>query len=180
MSVKHKNAWQDGKQRREAIEKAIRQAGNPVSASSLAARFGVSRQIIVGDVSLLRASGVKIHATPRGYLSGEAPAGFPYIRTIVCKHSKGALKEELYTIVDGGGICLDVSIDHEIYGLLVGELNICSRYDADIFADRCGDVALPLSTLSGGVHAHRIACRDEKSFDLIVQNLTEKGILLDS
>lgn len=47
--------------------------GGPVSASVLAARFSVSRQIIVGDIALLRAGGLDIAATPRGYLLPRPP-----------------------------------------------------------------------------------------------------------
>ena len=55
-------------ERRQAVLKVIEESENPVSAASLAARFSVSRQIIVGDVALLRAAGAEISATPRGYL----------------------------------------------------------------------------------------------------------------
>ena len=36
--------------------------------SALAETFGVSRQVIVTDIALLRAGGASINATPRGYL----------------------------------------------------------------------------------------------------------------
>ena len=44
----------------------LRTAEYPVSAASLASGLSVSRQIIVGDIALLRAAGEKITATPRG------------------------------------------------------------------------------------------------------------------
>ena len=56
------------KQRRNEISNILSTSTEPVSAASLAQRFNVSRQIIVGDVALLRASGINIIATPRGYL----------------------------------------------------------------------------------------------------------------
>ena len=52
--------------RRQAILDRLRTADRPVSASSLAAELNVSRQIIVGDIALLRAGGAEISATPRG------------------------------------------------------------------------------------------------------------------
>ncbi|MER2026011.1 MAG: HTH domain-containing protein [Lachnospiraceae bacterium] len=52
--------------RRQNIIEALRSSSGPVSAGRLAAMFGVSRQIIVGDIALLRASGTDITATPRG------------------------------------------------------------------------------------------------------------------
>ena len=42
-------------QRRERILTRLNSAGAPLSASTLAAELGVSRQIVVGDVALLRA-----------------------------------------------------------------------------------------------------------------------------
>ena len=47
-------------QRRECILTRLSGAQNPVSASALAAELGVSRQIVVGDVALLRAGGAQI------------------------------------------------------------------------------------------------------------------------
>ena len=58
----------DASQRREQILAILRSSSEPVSAASLAAAVHVSRQIIVGDIALLRAAGTEIHATPRGYL----------------------------------------------------------------------------------------------------------------
>ena len=46
--------------RKEKIIKTIKKSDKPISASKLAAQFGVSRQIIVGDVALFRASGYDI------------------------------------------------------------------------------------------------------------------------
>ena len=51
-------------QRRERILTRLNSAGAPLSASTLAAELGVSRQIVVGDVALLRAGGAQIDATP--------------------------------------------------------------------------------------------------------------------
>ncbi len=55
-------------QRRDAIRDVLTQAAGPVSATALAGRFGVSRQLIVGDIALLRAGGAAIEATARGYV----------------------------------------------------------------------------------------------------------------
>ena len=55
-------------QRRAHILDYLRAAQAPLSATALAQRLSVSRQIIVGDVALLRASGEGVTATPRGYV----------------------------------------------------------------------------------------------------------------
>ena len=72
-------------QRRESILKRLSGAEAPVSASALAALLGVSRQIVVGDVALLRAGGAQIDATPRGYQLHPAEKGYTAI--LACVHS---------------------------------------------------------------------------------------------
>ena len=54
------------KERREQIYRQLTTA--PVSATALAKQFAVSRQVIVGDIALLRAEGCSITATARGYI----------------------------------------------------------------------------------------------------------------
>ena len=55
-------------ERREQILSLLSEnRGVTLSASALAAKFGVSRQIIVGDIALMRAGGVDIVSTARGY-----------------------------------------------------------------------------------------------------------------
>ena len=71
-------------QRRERILTRLNSAGAPLSASTLAAELGVSRQIVVGDVALLRAGGAQIDATPRGYQLHPAEKGYTGI--LACVH----------------------------------------------------------------------------------------------
>ena len=56
-------------QRRSRISARLHEAHQPISATDLAKELGVSRQIIVGDVALLRAAGQAITATARGYVT---------------------------------------------------------------------------------------------------------------
>lgn len=55
----------DAAARRAAILSVLERADHPVSAAALAREFSVSRQIIVGDVALLRAGGCPSQL-PRG------------------------------------------------------------------------------------------------------------------
>ena len=105
-------------ERRRQISARLCRAGNPVSAAALAQEFSVSRQIIVGDVALLRASGADITATPRGYLLGHAGTGL--VRTAACSHTPEDMGRELYAIVDAGCEVLDVIVEHPVYGQLAG------------------------------------------------------------
>ncbi|MCR1842645.1 HTH domain-containing protein [Murimonas intestini] len=57
-----------GSQRREQIMTLLSKSGVPVTGRELAGHFGVSRQVIVQDIALLRASGKEILSTTTGYL----------------------------------------------------------------------------------------------------------------
>ena len=119
-------------QRRECILTRLSGAQNPVSASALAAELGVSRQIVVGDVALLRAGGAQIDATPRGYQLHPAEKGYTGI--LACVHrTEDEMRRELYTIVDQGGVAVDVAVENSLYGEIRANLNLASRYDVDTF-----------------------------------------------
>lgn len=161
-------------ERREKIIEAISASEKPLSASTLAAMFHVSRQIIVGDVALLRAKGIDIVATPRGYMLEEK--SHPLEKKIAVVHGRAQLQEELYTIVDYGCTAVDVIVEHPIYGELVGQLHLSSRYDVDRFLESIR-ASEPLSQLTHGVHLHTIRYPDENAFAQMKEALREKGIL---
>ena len=119
-------------QRRERILTRLNSAGAPLSASTLAAELGVSRQIVVGDVALLRAGGAQIDATPRGYQLHPAEKGYTGI--LACVHrTQEEMRRELYTVVDQGGTVVDVAVENSLYGEIRATLNLCNRYDVDNF-----------------------------------------------
>ncbi|MBW7571399.1 transcription repressor NadR [Caproiciproducens faecalis] len=169
----------DAAQRRQAILELLKQSTQPVSAGTIANRFQVSRQVIVGDVALLRAGNSAISATPRGYILADgAMESNQLTRTIACRHSRENLAEELYTIVDNGCGLIDVIVEHAVYGQISGQLHIFSRYDADCFLEKLSkDHASPLCDLTGGVHLHTISCRSEEAYQRVLAALKEKGIL---
>ncbi len=167
-------------ERRNAILSALITAGSPLTASSLASMFDVSRQIIVGDISILRAGGHYIEATSRGYIMGDDRATFPFVGTIVCKHDSTQVAEELNAVVDCGATCIDVTIDHAIYGELTGKLDISTKFDVRLFAERMSGEDKPLSTLSGGLHMHKIGCQSAEDFENVCEALRQKGILLEA
>ena len=168
----------DAAARRETIRQILSQTGRPISAAALAARLGVSRQIIVGDVALLRASGTDIAATPRGYVLRHAVRGL--VRTVACCHTAEGMEAELTAVVDLGCAVLDVIVEHPIYGELTGTLELRSRYDVQQFIARCQEAdAAPLSLLTEGIHLHTLACPDEARYRSVLSALREQGILLE-
>lgn len=164
--------------RRQAILDRLRTADRPVSASALAAGLNVSRQIIVGDIALLRAGGAEISATPRGYVLPRATDGIT--RTIACRHTLAQTGQELDILVDNGCTVLDVIVEHPVYGQLTGQLQISSRYDVQQFLARIRDSdAAPLSMLTGGLHLHTLCCPNEDAYTRACAALKAAGLLLD-
>ena len=117
----------NGEIRRSEILQKLQTSGRAISGSALAKTFGVSRQVIVQDIALLRAQGIHITPTNRGYLlersTGRATRVFKVI------HTEEEVEDELTRIVDLGGTIKDVFIYHRVYGVVRGELNIRSRLD---------------------------------------------------
>lgn len=168
----------DAVQRRAALSDYLSQAAGPVSASVLAARFSVSRQIIVGDIALLRAGGLDIAATPRGYLLPRPTPGLT--RQLACVHRPEDMGRELELMVDNGCTVLDVIVEHPVYGQLTGQLQISSRYDVEQFLARVqAHDAAPLSMLTGGIHLHTLRCPDEAACERACAALKAAGLLLD-
>lgn len=164
--------------RRQAILDRLRTADRPVSASALAAGLNVSRQIIVGDIALLRAGGAEISATPRGYVLPRATDGIT--RTIACRHTLAQTGQELDILVDNDCTVLDVIVEHPVYGQLTGQLQISSRYDVEQFLARIRDSdAAPLSMLTGGLHLHTLCCPNEDAYTRACAALKAAGLLLD-
>lgn len=167
-------------QRRQAILEILSHSDLPISASQLASRFQVSRQIIVGDIALLRASNHDILSTPKGYLLSQNIFSHQFKGKIACCHGADDTEEELRIIVEKGGQVLDVKIEHPIYGMLTAALNIRNHEDAADFTKKMKESqASLLSDLTQGIHLHTISCPSKKIFDEIKQTLAKQGFLLE-
>ena len=90
-------------ERRKNIASELAGAGDPVTGGDLAARFGVSRQVIVQDMAVLRAEGLPVVATPRGYMLLRAEGTGRLVKTVVTRHRDyEAMEEELLIMVGCG------------------------------------------------------------------------------
>ena len=102
----------NGEIRRSEILQKLQNSGRAISGNALAKTFGVSRQVIVQDIALLRAQGIHITPTNRGYLlersTGRATRVFKVI------HTEEEVEDELTRIVDLGGTIKDVFIYHRV------------------------------------------------------------------
>ena len=155
-------------ERRRLILDYLHEADRPLSATALAGELSVSRQVIVGDVALLRASGAAITATPRGYVLDRPQPGV--VRTVACLHS-GADMEQ-------GCVVENVIVEHPVYGQLTGPLDLASRYDISEFIRKVEkNAARPLSLLTDGIHLHTLRCPDEGAFKRAAAALGQAGVL---
>ena len=168
-------------ERRKKILDILQKGDTPVSAGKLAKMLGVSRQVIVGDVALLRAANQPITATPRGYLlENENARPGELIRTIACRHDRDGIKRELYAVVDNGCGVLDVIVEHAVYGQISGRLQVFSRFDVDDFLRRLEKSrSLPLCNLTDGVHLHMISCPNEDAYRRVIKQLKQEAILFE-
>ena len=166
----------DSEGRRRALAERLSRAEGPVSAAALAKELSVSRQIIVGDVALLRAGGLEITATPRGYVLDRPRPGLT--RTVACLHSGADMGRELTMMVDQGCTVVNVIVEHPVYGQLTGPLDLSSRYDITEFIRKVEEnAARPLSLLTDGIHLHTLRCPDEGAFERTAAALEEAGFL---
>jgi len=81
-----------------------------------------TRQIIVGDVAVLRARGEEIIATPRGYYPFQKLGEAPLRRTFGCPpQAESGLRlpaELLFDSTSRGRTVVDVTVEHPVYGEL--------------------------------------------------------------
>ena len=88
----------DGEQRREKLLELLECSDKPLSGSALAALLGVSRQVIVQDIALLRAGNRDILSTARGYTLYTPPQKH-YHRCFMVNHTDEQTEDELNTIL---------------------------------------------------------------------------------
>lgn len=164
-----------GEERRQEIIKRLSHADAPVSAAVLAAAYGVSRQIIVQDVALLRAQGAAIVSLSRGYRL-EKSAACQRVYKVV--HTDEDVERELNAIVDLGGIVEDVFVSHRVYGTIRAPMGIKSRMDVKRFVEgiAAGKSSL-LKNVTSNYHYHTVRADSRELLDLIEKRLEEEGFL---
>lgn len=169
----------EGQKRREIILEELSKATKNVNATQLAEKFGVSRQIVVGDIALLRASGIDIVSNSRGYRLNKKSTGLLETKLAV-KHRPDQVEEELRLIVENGGTVVDVIIEHELYGEIKGTVDIKNDDEVTAFLNKVEqEHATLLSSLTDGIHLHTIQYPNEETLVKIKQALSQAGILLE-
>lgn len=165
--------------RREKLLDILKNSQVPVSGSALSRELGVSRQVIVQDIALLRAGEAEIFATPKGYVLYTQGPAKRYRRTYMVKHTMEQIVDELSLIVDNGGKVLNVIVAHDVYGQITADLILENRQDVLKFYERMStSEAGPLLQISKGVHIHTVEAATERILDNIERDLKERGYLI--
>ncbi|MFI5053761.1 MAG: 3H domain-containing protein [Acidimicrobiia bacterium] len=163
-------------QRRTELLRILRESEQPVTGSELSARLGVSRQAIVNDVALLRATGEGIVAGPQGYRMAEDSRGVTAV--IRCHHEPTRGREELEILLDRGVSVLDVGVEHSVFGEVRARFVVDSRADIDRHAETITNAEeAPLSVITRGFHSHTVRAPSDDALRAAKRELRERGIL---
>ena len=164
-----------GQKRREQIIKILKSSEQPVAGKELARRLEVSRQIVVQDMALIRANGIDVLSTNRGYVIREPEQASRVFKVI---HTDEQVEDELNLFVDLGAKVENVFVYHKVYGVIKVDMNIKSRRDVHKYIE---DIASGKSTnlmnLTSNYHYHTIVTEDEQTLDIIQEELQQKGFL---
>ena len=166
-----------GSERREGIVRDIQASTVPVSGKRLASAYDVSRQVIVQDIALIRASGYDIISTNRGYILNTVKS---VSRVFKVQHTDEQLEEELYSIVDLGGCVENVMVNHRVYGHIEANLNISSRRKVyEFMNDIKSGKSSPLKNITSNYHYHTVSADSDETLDLIENELRQMGFLIE-
>ena len=162
-------------ERRKAIVNLLLSSEEAVSGAKLSDAFGVSRQIIVQDIAVLKGSGFEILSTHNGYVMQKTPLKE---RVFKVHHTTEQTEDELNLIVDLGGTVVDVFVWHKVYGRVAAKLNIFSRLHVKQFIEgvRTGK-STELMNITGGYHYHTIRADSEEILNEIEKKLHEHGYI---
>lgn len=162
-------------ERRKSIINLLLSEDRPVPGGELSEKCGVSRQIIVQDIAVLKGQGFDILSTHNGYIIQKSPLKE---RVFKVKHSTEQTEDELNTIVELGGTVVDVFVWHKVYGKMVAPLNIFSSLQIKQFIEgvRTGK-STELMNITGGYHYHTVRAEKEDILDRIAEVLSEKGYI---
>lgn len=163
------------RERRNAIANFLLSEDRAVSGSELSEKFGVSRQIIVQDITVLKGSGYDILSTHNGYIVQKSPLKE---RVFKLRHTTEQTEDELNLIVNNGGTVVDVFVWHKVYGKMVAPLNIFSTLHVRQFIEgvRTGKSS-ELMNITGGYHYHTIRAESDEILDKINTVLNERGYI---
>lgn len=167
-----------GDERRDYILETLKNSNQPITGGEFASKTNVSRQVIVGDISLLKARNEPIIATSQGYLYFKQSSQ-AYERIVACYHPPERTEEELNLLVDLGVTVKDVTIEHPVYGDLTASLMVSNRHEVKLFIEKIKSTnASFLSELTEGIHLHTIHSSSEETLNMAVDVLKKANFIV--
>ncbi|HEY8892242.1 MAG TPA: transcription repressor NadR [Clostridium sp.] len=168
----------NSKERREYIRNLLIENNITYKGQLLAEQLGVTRQVIVKDIAIIRAEGVNIIATPEGYLIPSEESH--YVRRVIAvSHGRDDIYNELECIVKFGGVIEDVTVEHPLYGEIRSMLMIKTLMEIEEFAKKFKEPSVqPLSSLTKGIHLHTIRADNAEIIEAIIKELKDKNYLI--
>lgn len=159
-------------ERKKEIVRLLCSSEKPVSGGELAEAFGISRQIIVKDITALKNRGYDILSTHNGYVLRKSPFKE---RVFKVYHTPEQTEDELNTIIELGGTVADVFVWHRVYGKVSARLNIFSplhvrRFIEDVRSGKSSE----LMNITGGYHYHTVQADSEEALNSIEAALKRK------
>ena len=164
-------------ERRKEILALAGNSDNALPAAILAEKLGVSRQVIVQDIAMLRANGYDIISTNRGYILGTKKSA---TRVFKCRHTFDEIVDEGYLIINLGGRVEDVSVNHRLFGRIAARLELYSAtHVEELYRSLRSGASKPLMAVTDGYHYHTVTAPDEDTLDRIEGALRERGFLIE-
>ncbi len=163
--------------RRQEILSLLGNTENAIPANVLSEKFGVSRQVIVQDIAILRANGYDITSTNRGYLLN---TGLGASRVFKCRHSFEQIVDEGALVIGLGGKIEDIFVNHRVYGRISARLDLMNRIHVEeLYRSLVSGASKPLMSVTDGYHYHTVSAPDENTLDKIETALRKAGFLIE-
>ena len=159
-------------ERRKEILAIVGNSDNALPAAVLAEKLGVSRQVIVQDIAILRANGYDVISTNRGYmLTAQKSAA---TRVFKCRHTFEQIVDEGYLVIGLGGRIEDVFVNHRVYGRIAARLELYnSTHVEELYRSLVSGASKPLMAVTDGYHYHTVSAADEATLDRIEDALRQ-------
>ena len=170
----------DRETRRIKILELLKNSEKPISGASLAKNLNVSRQIIVQDISVLKAANYPIMSTAQGYLLLQSRRDEVARKVVAVSHNPEDTENELNILINSGVTIVDVRVEHPVYGEVSGKLLLKTKEDVEKFLERLNlTQAKLISELTNGIHLHTL--ESENPFNIIdaEKALKKAGYLIE-
>ncbi|MFJ8063123.1 transcription repressor NadR [Psychrobacillus sp. NPDC096426] len=170
-----------GAERRNWIFSYLVEQNQPVTGSDLAKLANVSRQVIVNDITLLKATNIPIVSTSQGYMLLPNKDADAYVqKKVACNHQSKDSEDELQTLVDAGVTVENVTVEHPVYGEITSSIMVSNRHDVEMFLKKVRETeASFLLELTSGIHLHLLSAPTEEVLNRGIEALRKKGYLIE-